>query len=88
MTEFRYGIFQFLKKQLQHSSVARAIVYTLGHIVIAMTCNNIITGAAIELAALDALIEPIINGFWYFLLDKFWTRQIYQTDEFHNPTPS
>jgi len=39
-----------------------------------MTCNRMITGAALELAALDALIEPIINGFWFYMLDKAYTR--------------
>jgi hypothetical protein len=45
MKEFKEGIFQTLKELLIQSSVARAVVYTLGHIIIAMTCNNLITGA-------------------------------------------
>ena len=45
-----------------------AILYTIGHIFIAMTCNRILTGAPLNLAALDAIIEPIINGFWFYLL--------------------
>ena len=49
------------------------MVYTLGHIIIAMTCNNLITGAPWELAAMDAIVEPLINGVWYFVLDKCWT---------------
>jgi uncharacterized membrane protein len=74
MTEFRKGIFQTLREQIVGTSIGRAIIYTLGHIVIAMTCNNLITGAELKLAALDALIEPLINGVWYFLLDKLWTK--------------
>ena len=74
MTEFKVGIFNLLKKLIGHSSVARAVIYTIGHIIIAMTCNRIITGAALELAALDALIEPIINGFWFYMLDRAYTR--------------
>ena len=74
MTEFKIGIFNLLKKLIGHSSVARAVIYTIGHIIIAMTCNRLITGAALELAALDALIEPIINGFWFYMLDKAYTR--------------
>lgn len=73
MTEFRVGIFNLIKKLVGHSSLARAIIYTIGHIVIAMTCNRLITGASLELAALDALIEPIINGFWFYLLDRAYT---------------
>lgn len=73
MTEFKVGIFNLLQKLIGHSSLVRAIIYTIGHIIIAMTCNRLITGAALELAALDALIEPIINGFWFYLLDKMYT---------------
>jgi len=57
-------------------SVGRAVIYTLGHIVIAMTCNNLITGAPLKLAALDALIEPMINGVWYYVLDRVWASKI------------
>jgi len=72
MTEFRYGIWNLLKKLVGHSSITRAIIYTIGHIIIAMTCNRLITGAALELAAVDALIEPMINGVWFYLLDKMY----------------
>jgi len=76
MTEFRKGIFQTLREQIVGTSVGRAVIYTIGHIVIAMTCNNLITGAELKLAALDALIEPLINGVWYFFLDKLWTKNV------------
>ena len=77
MTEFRLGIFNFLKQQLYHSSMARAIVYTVGHILIAATCNFFITGAEFHLATVDAIVEPIINGVWYYVLDKTWSRKLY-----------
>jgi len=76
MTEFRKGIFQTLKDQMVGTSIGRAVIYTLGHIVIAMTCNNLITGAPLKLAVLDALIEPMINGVWYYILDKAWASKI------------
>tara|TARA_E500000178_G_scaffold88182_1_gene87016 strand:+ start:1516 stop:1761 length:246 start_codon:yes stop_codon:yes gene_type:complete len=76
MTEFRKGIFQTLKDQMVGTSIGRAVIYTIGHIVIAMTCNNLITGAPLKLAALDALIEPMINGVWYYILDKAWASKI------------
>jgi uncharacterized membrane protein len=72
MTEFRYGIWNLLKRLVGHSSITRAIIYTIGHIIIAMTCNRLITGAALELAAVDALIEPMINGVWFYLLDRMY----------------
>ena len=65
MQELKQGIFETLKELVTTSSVARAVIYTIGHIIIAMTCNTIITGASWELAAADAIIEPMINGVWY-----------------------
>ena len=53
-------------------SLYRALIYTCGHILIAITCNRLITNASLELATLDAIIEPAINGVWFFALDRFW----------------
>ena len=75
MTEFKNGIYNLLKK-LGTTSVGRAIVYTIGHIVIAMTCNRLITGAEWALAGADAVIEPMINGVWYYVLDKAWSKYL------------
>ena len=72
MIEFREGIFRVLKKIIGDSSITLAFIYTIGHIIIAMTCNRIITGADWKLAGLDALIEPIINGFWFYALHKMY----------------
>ena len=52
----------------KYDNVVLAVIYTIGHILIAMTCNRIITGATLDMAAADAFIEPIINGFWFYLL--------------------
>ena len=70
MTEFKEGIFNLLKKIIGGSSALLAVVYTIGHIVIAMICNNLITGASFELAAVDAIVEPLINGVWFYVLHK------------------
>lgn len=72
MSEIEKGFFNAIKKQLAGSSIGRAVVYTIGHIIIAATYNIIITGSTLELAAIDAIIEPLINGVWYYFLDKFW----------------
>jgi uncharacterized membrane protein len=53
-------------------SLYRALIYTFGHILIAIICNRLITNASLELATLDAIIEPAINGVWFFVLDRFW----------------
>lgn len=70
MIELRIGIYNLLKRIIGGSSLLLAFVYTIGHILIAMICNTSITGAALELAALDAVIEPIINGVWFYVLHK------------------
>lgn len=75
MTEITDGIFRVLQKITQMGSLGRTIIYTIGHILIAMTSNTMITGADWGLAAADALIEPCINGVWYFVLDYLWTRR-------------
>jgi len=36
----------------------------------------VITGALPELAVIDAIVEPCINGVWYYMLDKYWTSQM------------
>ena len=41
------------------SSLTLAIVYTIGHMVIAIICVMVITGASLELATIDAIVEPV-----------------------------
>ena len=55
------------------TSIGRALIYTTGHIIIAMTVVSILTGASLFEAGLVALIEPSINGVWYYSLDKLWS---------------
>ncbi len=69
MTEFRKGIFNVIAG----TSVGRALVYTCGHVIIAMTVVSVLTGASLFEAGLVAMVEPTINGFWYYILDKLWT---------------
>ena len=73
MTEFKNGIYNTLQS-LIGTSIGRALIYTLGHIVIAMTCNRLITGADWKLAGVDAVMEPMINGVWYYVLDRTWSK--------------
>ena len=53
------------------SSFGLSIVYTVGHILIAWACATVIFQANFLLASADAILEPIINGFWFFLLHKY-----------------
>ena len=74
MTEFTHGIQNALKKLISGSSVTLAVVYTLGHIVIAMTVVSVMTGASLWEAGAVALIEPTINGFWFYVLLSLWKK--------------
>ena len=72
MTEFSKGIF----KVIGSTSAGRALVYTMGHVCIAMIVVSVLTGASLFEAGLVALVEPTINGFWYYALDKVWSKYI------------
>ena len=74
MTEFQQGIFEFLKRVIAGSSATLAIVYTLGHIVIAMTVVSLMTGASIWEAGAVALVEPSINGVWFYFLHSAYKK--------------
>ena len=74
MSEFTEGIFNAIKRLLKGSSVTLAIIYTLGHIVIAMRVVSMLTGASLWEAGAVALVEPTINGFWFYLLHTTWKR--------------
>ena len=74
MTEFTHGIQGALKKLITGSSVALAVIYTLGHICIAMTVVTVMTGASLWEAGAVALIEPSINGFWFYVLHSLWKK--------------
>ena len=74
MTEFTHGIQGAIKKLLTASSVGLAIVYTLGHIIIAMTVVSVMTGASLWEAGAVALIEPSINGIWFYILHSAWKK--------------
>jgi uncharacterized membrane protein len=73
MSEFKQGIFNILKL-MGTSSLALAIIYTLGHIIIAMVVVSTMTGASLFEAGLVALIEPSINGVWFYVLHKIWRK--------------
>ena len=54
-------------------SLILTIIYTLGHFIIAILCVTLITGTSLELATLDALIEPIINAVWFYILHRIYS---------------
>ncbi len=53
-------------------SLLLTIIYTMGHFIIAVVCVYFITGASLELATIDALVEPLLNAFWLYALHKVY----------------
>ena len=74
MSEFKQGIFNALKL-LGTSSLALALIYTAGHIIIAMSVVSVMTGASLWEAGLVALVEPTINGVWFYILHSLWKKK-------------
>ena len=78
MTEFTAGIFQSTKKIYENNkgSILRTIVYTVGHFLIAIVVLKSVADVSLQEAMTDAIVEPLANAIWYFLLDKFWASKI------------
>tara|TARA_B100000780_G_C20809294_1_gene321500 strand:- start:144 stop:386 length:243 start_codon:yes stop_codon:yes gene_type:complete len=70
MTEFQKGIYSTVRNVVGYSSATLAAIYTIGHIIIAMICTYLITGATLELAATNAIVEPCVNGVWFYILHR------------------
>ena len=57
---------------MHKDSLVLAIVYTIGHIIIAMSVVKFMTGASLWEAGSVALVEPTINGLWFYVLHRTW----------------
>ena len=75
MIELTSGIFNSAKSIYNNNkgSILRTIVYTIGHFAIAITVLMIVADVSFKIALTDAIVEPIANSIWYFILDKWWT---------------
>ena len=74
MVEVTKGIFEASKDIYSNNkgSILRTIVYTLGHFAIAITVLMLVADVSFGIALTDAIVEPIANSVWYFVLDKWW----------------
>ena len=72
MTEFGNGMWEAIRKIAGTSSIALAVIFFVGHVLIAMTVIKIMTGASIWEAGAVALVEPAINSVWFYVLHKIW----------------
>ena len=78
MTEFSRGIVNSAKRIYKNNqgSILRTIVYTIGHFAIAITVLMLIADVSFMIALTDAIVEPLANAVWYFVLDKIWTSKL------------
>ena len=78
MTELTQGLYQTGREFLSNNkgSLLRTLVYTIGHFAIAIICLMLIADVPFVIALTDAIVEPIANSVWYFLLDKFWASKV------------
>ena len=73
MTELTKGIWNVLTRKIE-DSILLAVIFFIGHVLIAMTVVSVITGASIWEAGAVALVEPAINSVWFYLLHKIWKK--------------
>ena len=72
--ELTKGVFKAAENIFQNSkgSILRTIIYTIGHFIIAITVLMIVAEVTFLIALTDAIVEPLANAIWYFILDKWW----------------
>ena len=78
MVELTQGIVQTGKSIFKNNrgSLLRTLIYTLGHFAIAIICLMLIADVSFMIAFTDAIVEPLANSVWYFVLDKIWTSKV------------
>ena len=53
-------------------TILRTLVYTVGHFLIAAGTLLALSDVSVVIAMTDAIVEPLLNSIWYFVLDKWW----------------
>ena len=51
-------------------TLLRTLVYTIGHFLIAAGTILALSDVTVIIAITDAIVEPLLNSIWYFVLDK------------------
>tara|TARA_B100001057_G_scaffold281649_1_gene282014 strand:+ start:4165 stop:4395 length:231 start_codon:yes stop_codon:yes gene_type:complete len=58
-------------------TLVRTIIFTIGHFIIAATILKILDpGIEMWVAMTDAVVEPLINSVWYYVLDRIWVTKV------------
>ena len=70
-----------IRNFLEGDSLILALIYTCGHVIIAMTVVTLMTGASLWEAGAVALIEPSINGVWFYILHMIWKKKFMKKEE-------
>ena len=72
------NVFKYLEDLYKENkgSILRTIVYTIGHFAIAIIVLMLIADVNFTVALTDAIVEPIANSVWYFVLDKWWASKV------------
>ena len=72
--ELTNGIFKAAGNIYENNkgSILRTIIYTIGHFAIAISVLMLVSDVSFKVAMTDAIVEPIANSVWYFVLDKWW----------------
>ena len=72
--EVTTGIFKAAENIFRNNkgSILRTIIYTIGHFAIAISVLMLVADVSFIIALTDAIIEPLANSIWYFILDKWW----------------
>ena len=72
--ELTSGIFKATGQIYKNNkgSILRTIIYTIGHFIIAITVLMLVADVSFMIALTDAIVEPLANAVWYFVLDKVW----------------
>tara|TARA_Y200000002_G_C22498551_1_gene586122 strand:- start:157 stop:387 length:231 start_codon:yes stop_codon:yes gene_type:complete len=73
MTEFTKGIVNVVRDNVDES-ITLAVIFFIGHVIIAMSVVSVITGASIWEAGAVALVEPAVNSIWFYVLHKLWKK--------------
>ena len=73
--ELTSGIFKAAENIYSNNkgSILRTVIYTIGHFAIAITVLILVADVSFMIALTDAIVEPLANAVWYFILDKWWS---------------
>ena len=58
-------------------TLVRTVIFTIGHFIIAATILKLLDpGIEMWVAMTDAVVEPLVNSVWYYVLDRIWVAKV------------